>query len=78
MNKSKNTANSTFPLFSPPLTWENLVENMGEVADNVEHFLFSQILIGHMWRVIAEKQNTLGEEVMISPAPKLNLLIKAK
>lgn len=47
-------------MFFPPLTRENLVENVGEVADNVEHFLFSQILIGHMWRVISEKQNKLG------------------
>lgn len=47
-------------MFFPLLTWENLVENVGEVADNVEHFLFSQILIGHMRRVISVKQNTLG------------------
>lgn len=42
------------------LTWKHLIYDMGKVADNVEHCFFSQILIGHMWCVISEKQNKFG------------------
>lgn len=60
MNQCSRVFSSLMATFDLTLTWKHLLYDVGKVADNLEHLLFSQILIGHMWGVISEKQNRLS------------------